>query len=95
MIAEAQQLLAEAEDDAPEKTGLRRMMRLAQVLEVVPVSGVTLWRMEKSGRLPKGTFISPNKKVWYEDEIIAWQREVNGRGRGRQHHPSRKAQAMR
>jgi prophage regulatory protein len=89
MIAKAQQLLAEAEDDAPEKTGLRRMLNLQQVLTIVPVSPVTLWRMEKTGQFPRGTFISANKKIWWEDEIQKWQSEVDGRGRGRLHHPVR------
>jgi predicted DNA-binding transcriptional regulator AlpA len=74
------------DDRAPDNTGLRRMLTEAQVLEVVPVSAVTLWRMERDGRFPRGTFISPNKKIWWADEIAAWQREVDGRGRGRRHH---------
>jgi prophage regulatory protein len=78
---------AETEAVAPDKIGLRRMLNIEQVLAVVPLSPVSLWRMEKKGRFPKGSYISPNRKIWYEDEIIAWQNEVNGRGRGRRHHP--------
>ncbi|WP_084518389.1 AlpA family transcriptional regulator [Bradyrhizobium sp. th.b2] len=77
------------EDGAPEKSGLRRMLNEKQVLEIVPVSAVTLWRMERDGRFPRGTFISPNKKIWWADEVAAWQTEVDGRGRGRRHHPTR------
>jgi predicted DNA-binding transcriptional regulator AlpA len=51
----------------------RVMLNLDQVLEIVPVSGRTLQRMEKDGRFPKGVFISPNRKVWYEDVVQAWQ----------------------
>jgi prophage regulatory protein len=80
---------AETEDRALHKSGPRRMLNEKQVLEIVPVSPVTLWRMEKKGLFPKGTYISPNRKVWFEDEIIAWQNGVNGRGRGRRHHPTR------
>jgi prophage regulatory protein len=79
----------ETDDSAPDKSGLRRMLSEKQVLEIVPVSPVTLWRMEKKKLFPRGTFISPNKKIWYEDEVIAWQSEVNGRRRGRRHHPTR------
>ncbi|MET3992144.1 hypothetical protein BjapCC829_36490 [Bradyrhizobium barranii] len=75
-------------EDATDKAGLRVMLSEAQVLAVVPVSPVTLWRMERDGRFPRGTFISPNKKIWWADEIAAWQREVDGRRRGRRHHPS-------
>lgn len=70
-------------------SGPRRMMREEQILEIVPVSHSTLWRMEKAGKFPRGTFISPNKKIWFEDEVVAWQNSVNefqpnrGRGRGR------------
>jgi predicted DNA-binding transcriptional regulator AlpA len=73
---------------APDKSGPRRMLSEKQVLQIVPVSPVTLWRMEKKGQFPKGSYISANRKIWYEDEIIAWQNEINGRGRGRSNHPS-------
>lgn len=75
-------------DDAPEKSRPRRMLNEKQVLEIVPVGTVTLWRMVKAGRFPKGTFIAPNRKVWFEDEIVAWQNEINGRARGRLNHPT-------
>ena len=64
------------------------MLNEKQVLEIVPVGRTTLYRMEKAGRFPKSTYISPNR-VWFEDEIIAWQSEVDefspnrGRGKGR------------
>jgi prophage regulatory protein len=77
------------QDDVADKTGLRRMLSIEQVLAIVPVSAVTIWRMEKRGAFPRGTFISPNTKIWWADEIVAWQREVDGRGRGRQQHPDR------
>jgi hypothetical protein len=47
--------------------------------------------MAKAGRFPKSTYISPNRRVWFEDEIIAWQNAVDefnpnrGRGKGRRH----------
>jgi len=69
-------------------TTARRMLSEKQVLQIVPVSAVTLWRMEKRGQFPRGSYISANRKIWYEDEIIAWQNEVNGRGRGRRQHPT-------
>jgi predicted DNA-binding transcriptional regulator AlpA len=45
--------------------------------------------MEKAGRFPKSTYISPNRRVWFGDEIIAWQNAVDEfdpnrrRGKGR------------
>jgi prophage regulatory protein len=72
-----------------DKSGPRRMLNEKKVLEIVPVGRTTLYRMEKAGRFPKSTYISPNRRVWFEDEIIAWQNAVDefnpnrGRGKGR------------
>ncbi|MFG3595521.1 helix-turn-helix transcriptional regulator [Bradyrhizobium sp. RDI18] len=80
---------AETEDASPGKAGPRRMLNEKQVLEIVPVGRTTLFRMEKAGRFPRSTYISPNRRVWFEDEIIAWQNTVDefnpnrGRGKGR------------
>ena len=80
---------AEMEDGAPDRSGPRRMLNEAQVLAIVPVGRTTLYRMEKAGKFPRSTYISPNRRVWYEDEIITWQNAVDefnpnrGRGKGR------------
>jgi len=80
---------ADTEDGAPHHSRPRRMLNEKQVLDIVPLSRTTLYRMEKAGRFPKSTYISPNRRVWYEDEVIAWQRAVDefnpnrGRGKGR------------
>jgi prophage regulatory protein len=76
-------------DAATDKIEFRRMLSIEQVLEIVPVSAVTIWRMEKKRRFPRGTFISPNTKIWWADEVAAWQREVDGRRRGRRKQPTR------
>jgi prophage regulatory protein len=71
------------------KSRPRRMLNEKKVLEIVPISRTTLFRMEKAGRFPKSTYITPNRRVWFEDEIIAWQNAVDefnpnrGRGKGR------------
>jgi prophage regulatory protein len=76
-------------DRAPDEPRPRRMLSLEQVLEIVPVSRATLFRMEKKGTFPKGTYISPNRRIWYEDEVVSWQNSVDeynanrGRGKGR------------
>jgi prophage regulatory protein len=85
MIAVVQE--AETEDRA--LCGPRRMLNEKQVLAIIPVSRTTLFRMEKVGRFPRSTYISPNRRIWYADEIIAWQNAVDefnpsrGRGKGR------------
>jgi prophage regulatory protein len=77
-----------------DKSGPRRMLSEKQVLEIVPVGRTTLYRMEKAGRFPKSTYISPNRRVWFEDEIIAWQNAVDEfdpnrrRGKGCRHRVS-------
>jgi prophage regulatory protein len=79
----------ETEDAAPDTSGPRRMLNEKQVLAIIPVSRTTLFRMEKAGRFPKSTYISPNRRVWFEDEVVAWQNTVDacnpnrGRGKGR------------
>ena len=88
-MAAANREKAETEDGAMDKSRPRRMLNEKQVLDIVPLSRTTLYRMEKAGRFPKSTYISPNRRVWYEDEVIAWQRAVDefnpnrGRGKGR------------
>ena len=90
MIAAAR-VEAEMEDGAPDKSEPRRMLNEAQILALIPVSRTTLHRMTRTGRFPKGTFVSANRKLWFADEIAAWQRAVDefdpkrGRGQGRRH----------
>jgi prophage regulatory protein len=65
----------------------RRMLNEKQVLAIVPLGRSTLLRMEREGKFPKSTYISPNRRIWYEDEIAAWQKTVDefnpNRGRGK------------
>jgi predicted DNA-binding transcriptional regulator AlpA len=70
------------------------MLNEEQVLQIVPVSRTTLFRMEKAGRFPRSTYISPNRRVWFADEVVAWQSAVDefnpnrGRGKGRRQQPA-------
>lgn len=69
--------------------GPRKMLREDEVLDVIPLSRSTLLRMARAGKFPKPTYISPNRRIWFEDEITTWQDAVNefvpnrGRGKGR------------
>jgi predicted DNA-binding transcriptional regulator AlpA len=58
---------------------LRKMLNEKQVLAILPVGRSTLWRMCAAGQFPKATHIATNRRIWFEDEVIAWQNEVNGR----------------
>jgi predicted DNA-binding transcriptional regulator AlpA len=63
------------------------MLSKKQILEIVPVGRTALYRMKKTGRFPRSTHISPNRRGWFEDEISAWQAAVDernpNRGRGK------------
>ena len=89
MTGVPQRVEAEPDERATSSAWPRRMLTEKQVLLLIPVSRMTLYRMEKAGRFPRSTYISPNRRVWFEDEIIAWQNAVDefdpnrGRGKGR------------
>jgi prophage regulatory protein len=61
---------------ASSKSAPRRMLNEQQSLGIIPISRSTVWRMVKAGQFPEGTFISPNRKIWFEDEILAWQNAI-------------------
>jgi predicted DNA-binding transcriptional regulator AlpA len=65
----------------------RRMLNEKQVLDIVPVSAVTLWRLEKAGTFPRSSYVSPNRRCWFQDEVVAWQNDISGRRRGHQNRP--------
>jgi predicted DNA-binding transcriptional regulator AlpA len=88
-MSAAKQSDSETEEGAPDKSWPRRMLNEAQVLALIPVSRTTLHRMTKSGLFPKGTYVSANRRLWFADEVAAWQANVDqfnpnrGRGKGR------------
>lgn len=49
---------------------VERLLRISQVMEYVPVSERTIWRMVSKGRFPKPRRIGRNS-VWPESEIKA------------------------
>jgi predicted DNA-binding transcriptional regulator AlpA len=77
----------------PRSNEPRQMLIEPQVLNIVPVGRTTLYNMIKAGRFPRGTYVSPNRRVWFADQITAWQNALDehnphydpdrGRGRGR------------
>lgn len=52
---------------------LRRMLTIQQVLKIIPVSRTTIFHMERAGTFPRSHLLSPGRRVWFEDEILAWQ----------------------
>jgi prophage regulatory protein len=77
------------EDVNEEKNELRKMLDLNEVLKIVPIARSTLLRMVKLKQFPQPTFISENRRVWYEDQIIAWQKVVDNSQPQRRRGPGR------
>ena len=48
---------------------VERLLRIQHVQEILPVSERTIWRMVKSGRMPKPKRLSGRTVVWPESEI--------------------------
>lgn len=74
------QVLGSMQDSGPitmVKSKMRSMLDLEQVLQIVPISKSTLIRRLAAGAFPPGHFISPNRRVWYEEDIIKWQDSLN------------------
>jgi len=49
-----------------------KIIRPKELAELLSISTVTLWRMEKRGELPKRKQISSRAVGWLESEIEEW-----------------------
>src|SRR5215468_1669096 len=49
-----------------------RVLSLQAVLDRVPVSRTTLWRMERAGLFPRRIQVSANRIGWLESDVDAW-----------------------
>jgi prophage regulatory protein len=49
-----------------------RILTVIEVLDLLPVSRTTLYRMERRGEFPRPRRISPGRKGYDEAEVIAW-----------------------
>jgi len=56
---------------------IRQMLTAEQVLELIPISRAKLHRMEHDGRFPRGHMMGPHRKLWFKDEVIAWQKSLS------------------
>ncbi len=63
--------------------GLRqdRLLRLTQVLKIVPVSKTTIWAWVKQEKFPKPFKLSPRCTVWKENDVLEFVRELNNEAR--------------
>jgi predicted DNA-binding transcriptional regulator AlpA len=66
-------------ESAPADSGLRKMLTGSDVARLTGFSKATIYRLERAGNFPPGTFISSRHKVWFLDQLVRWQREVEGR----------------
>jgi len=48
-------------------------------LALIPISRTTLFRLERDKLFPQGLAITPHRKLWFQDELIAWQKAVQDR----------------
>jgi prophage regulatory protein len=55
---------------------VREMLTAEQVLEIIPVSRTTLFRLERDRLFPEGQPITAHRKLWFRDEVIQWQRDL-------------------
>ena len=59
----------------PAAQKVRPMLSEKQILDRIPIARSTLQNWENEGHFPKSVQIGPNRKAWYEDEVVAWQKQ--------------------
>jgi prophage regulatory protein len=58
-------------------TDVDPLLRLRQVLEIVPVSATTWWEGVKTGRFPPGAKLGPSLRVWPASVIRDLVRQIS------------------
>jgi len=59
-----------------------RLLRIAQVLERVPLSKAQLYRRMAEGTFPRPRRLGPNSEAWVESELDAWIASLPSSGDG-------------
>ena len=54
---------------------MQKMLRLRQVLEIVPASRATIWRWCRQGNFPRPIKLGSRCTAWREDDVQAWLKE--------------------
>src|SRR5271169_120357 len=60
------------DDAAAEPAAPLVFLSKKQVLRKIPVTAPTLWAWCRAGRFPKPRALGPNRTVWIEAEVDAW-----------------------
>jgi prophage regulatory protein len=55
---------------------LDRLLRTKEVVSLLGVTRVTLWRMERSGRFPARRRLTSSTPVWLASEVDAWVKQL-------------------
>lgn len=59
--------------DMRNRLALRKMIRMTDVLKVVPLSKSTIYDRMGAGTFPRSKDLGGGVVAWYEDEVSAWQ----------------------
>ena len=51
---------------------LMRILKTNEVVKIIGLSKVTIWRMEKSGAFPKRINLTNRRVGWIESEVLEW-----------------------
>ena len=62
----------------------KRLLRLEQVLERIPVSKSTWWAGVRSGRFPESIRMGERCTMWQESDIDAWMEKISEAGEEQQ-----------
>ena len=49
-----------------------RILKTNEVVKIIGLSKVTIWRIEKSGTFPKRINLTNRRVGWIESEILEW-----------------------
>ena len=53
-------------------TTAEKFLMLSQVRDIVPYSASHLWRLERSGQLPRIVRLGGNRVAWLQSEVNSW-----------------------
>lgn len=90
----AQEISSQAlEASVADSPGLHRMLTMKDLQEFVPYSARHIDRLVEKGEFPAPLYISPNRRIWLEPEVRAWQREKALIGQHKRNYSTKKKAA--